>query len=85
MKDKLKITYYKPDKQGVTCLAGGYSFATEADHNKKCGVLLYANDGSEVRIPFSENGKQGTRIHPIGPRAQEHHLFGVLHVLEGLG
>jgi len=60
MKDKLKITYYKPDKQGVTCLADGYSFATEADHNKKCGVLLYANDGSEVRIPFSENGKQGT-------------------------
>ncbi len=60
MKDKLKITYFKPDKQGVTCFANGYSFATEAEDNQECGVLLYAKDGSEVRIPFSEKGKQGT-------------------------
>lgn len=60
MKSELKITYFKPERQGVFKITNGYSFALEAESDNECGVLLYANDGSKVRVPFSEEGRRGT-------------------------
>lgn len=60
MEQKLKITYYKPDRQGVFSCANGYLFATEAESDKECGVLLYSQTGEEMRIPFSKTGRRGT-------------------------
>ena len=60
MEQKLKISYFKPDRQGVFACDGGYLFATEADTDKDCGVILYTKEGNEIRIPFSNSGRRGT-------------------------
>ncbi len=60
MKQKLKITYFKPDRQGVFVCNNGYLFATEAEPDNECGVVLYTKEGVEVRIPFSKASRRGT-------------------------
>ena len=60
MEQNLKISYMKPDKQGVFTNGNGYLFATETESDKECGVVLYSSCGKELRIPFSAEGKQGT-------------------------
>lgn len=60
MEQKLKITYYKPDRQGVFACDCGYMFATETESDKECGVILYTESNEEVRIPFSKTEKRGT-------------------------
>lgn len=60
MEHNLKITYTKPDRQGVYACGKGYFFATEAESEKECGVLLYSKEGKELRIPFKEEGRRGT-------------------------
>ncbi len=60
MKHNLKISYYKPDKQGAFPITNGYCFAAEMESEKENGVLLYAGNREVVRIPFSKEGKCGT-------------------------
>lgn len=60
MEQHFKITYYIPEKQGVFSYGTGYRFAAEMPHKEECGILLYDKNGQELRIPFSEEGRQGT-------------------------
>lgn len=74
MKQKLKITYYKPDKQGVFPVANGYCFATEIESGHESGILLYTNNGEEVHVPFSKEGKCGT-LYGVKIEAEENFPF----------
>lgn len=60
MNQNLNITYFKPEKQGVYPVQNGYCFATEIQSNNECGLLLYKENGGQLRIPFSKNGKRGS-------------------------
>lgn len=60
MKQNVDITYYKPEKQGVYPVDGGYCFAAEMQTAEECGVILYNKEGKRTRIPFSREGKRGT-------------------------
>lgn len=60
MNPNLKITYIKPEKQGVFTNDNGYLFATEIESDKECGVILYTESGAETKIPFSAEGRRGT-------------------------
>lgn len=59
MDQNLKISYFKPEKQGVYPIDGGYCFATEIQTTEECGVILYGSKGRKMRIPFSREGKRG--------------------------
>lgn len=59
MKHNIRITYFKPDRQGVYSMDGGFLFATEMEAGKDCGLILYDEDGGKTRIPFSREGKRG--------------------------
>lgn len=60
MEHHFKITYYKPEKQGIFSYGTGYRFAVEMSRKEECGILLYDKNGQKFKIPFSEEGKQGT-------------------------
>ena len=60
MKHNIQITYFKPDRQGVYSIDGGFLFATEIEFSEECGLILYEQDNRETRIPFSKEGKRGT-------------------------
>lgn len=60
MTQNLNVTYFKPEKQGVYPIEGGYCFATEIQTTEECGVILYDRDGKKTRIHFSKEGKRGT-------------------------
>ena len=60
MEQKLKITYFKPDKQGVFSCNNGYLFAAEAESHEDCGIVLYTDCDEEIRIPFSSDGRRGS-------------------------
>lgn len=59
MEHKLKITYFKPERQGVYPIDGGYRFAAEMQIAEDCGVILYDGEGKKIRVPFSREGKRG--------------------------
>lgn len=60
MKAELKITYFKPDRQGVFRTKNSVKFATYLLTDKECGIVLYNKKGASFRIPFKEEGKRGT-------------------------
>lgn len=60
MEENIKITYFKPEKQGVYPLNNGYAFSAECETAEKSGLLLYDQNGKTKRIPFSKEGKRGT-------------------------
>lgn len=55
-----EITYFKPDKPGVSVTKTEAVFAFEASAAKECGVILYDNKGVEQRFSFSDEGRIGT-------------------------
>lgn len=59
MEQKIQITYFKPEKQGVYPLKHGYDYCTESETGEKSGLLLYDREGKTTRIPFSKEGKRG--------------------------
>lgn len=59
MRKNWKITYFKPDRQGVFPASDSVSFATDLMTDKECGVILYGRKGEEWRYPFSKEGKIG--------------------------
>lgn len=60
MEQELKISYYKPDKQGVFPIENGYCFATEMNKEAEGGIIFYGNDQKKFKIPFSKEGKRGS-------------------------
>lgn len=60
MGQMLRLTYFKPEKQGVYRTANGYSFAEEVPDQSESGVILYDKKGEPTRIPFSDKGKRGS-------------------------
>lgn len=60
MEQELKISYYKPDKQGVFPIENGYCFATEMNKEAEGGIIFYKNDQKKFKIPFSIEGKRGS-------------------------
>lgn len=59
MEQNMQITYFKPEKQGVYPVDGGYAFAIEARSPENCGLVLYEKNGRTARVPFSKEGKRG--------------------------
>lgn len=59
MKPNTHITYFKPQKQGVYPVNEGYLFSTEIESFNDCGLILYEENGNEMRIPFTREGKRG--------------------------
>lgn len=57
---KFKITYYKPEKQGVFSTDGGYCFATELKDGGESGIIFYKKNKEEFRIPFLPEERRGT-------------------------
>ena len=60
MKPDWKITYFKPDKSGVSVTEREAAFAAEFLTQEECGVILYDPRGKEEKIPFSDKGKCGS-------------------------
>lgn len=59
MKTDWKISYFKPDRQGVYPSKDSVSFAACLLTDKECGVILYDSRGRQRRFPFKEVGKRG--------------------------
>ena len=63
MEQKLQITYFKPERQGVFPRKNGCGFVVEISNNidaSECGVILYDKKDKALKIPFSKQGKRGT-------------------------
>lgn len=60
MEQELKISYYKPDKQGIFPINNGYCFATEMNKEAESGIIFYENDQQKFKVPFSKEGKRGS-------------------------
>lgn len=60
MEQNIHITYFRPEKQGVYSVNGGFLFATEIESSNECGLILYEKNGKATRIPFSKEGRRGT-------------------------
>ena len=60
MNKNLKITYFKPTKQGVYPIKNGFSFAEEVLDDGNSGLILYAENGEQKKIPFQKEGKRGS-------------------------
>ena len=60
MNKNLKITYFKPTKQGVYPVKNGFSFAEEVLDDRNSGLILYAENGEQEKIPFQKEGKRGS-------------------------
>ncbi|GFI70704.1 glycogen operon protein GlgX [Lachnospiraceae bacterium] len=59
MKTDWKISYFRPDRQGVYPSKDSVSFAACLLTDKECGVILYDSRGRQRRFPFKEEGKRG--------------------------
>lgn len=60
MKQSWKITYYKPNRQGVRILPGCIRFAVDISNSKDVGLILYTPEKETLRFPFSSEGCRGT-------------------------
>ena len=56
----MKIIYFKPTKQGVYPIKNGFSFAEEVLDDGNSGLILYAENGEHIKIPFQKEGKRGS-------------------------
>ncbi len=72
MKTDWKVSYFKPDRQGVSWDGNSVELAANLQTDKECGVILYNEKGVSQRLPFHEEGKRGT-------------LYGIRIEGEGLG
>lgn len=54
------VKYVKPHTPGVMKTASGYRIAAVCEENLENGVILYPPKGKAVRIPFCDQGRQGT-------------------------
>lgn len=59
MSSDLKITYFKPDKQGVFPAKNSVKLAAYLLTAKECGVVLYDKKGGRQRVPFKAEGSRG--------------------------
>ena len=60
MEANWRVTYFKPDRQGEFFGGTSVRFAANMLTEEECGVILYDQNGRELRFPFSPEGKRGT-------------------------
>lgn len=60
MKSDWKITYFKPEQQGISLKKNSVEFAAYLHTDKECGVILYDKKGTQHRIPFQKEERQGS-------------------------
>ncbi len=79
MKNNWKITYFKPDRQGVFPAKDSISFAADLMTDKECGVVLYDHEGEAQRYPFSKEGQRGSlyglKLEGKGLKAHTYNFF----------
>ena len=60
MEANWRVTYFKPDRQGEFFGGTSVRFAANMLTEEEGGVILYDQNGRELRFPFSPEGKRGT-------------------------
>lgn len=62
MQDIFKTAYFKPERPGIFIEKNSCRFAVEFETGnfEDCGLLLYDENGKEIKIPVSEEGRRGT-------------------------
>ena len=59
MRSDWKITYFKPNRQGVFSTENSVKFAAYLHTAKECGVILYDKQGTSYQIPFDPSQRYG--------------------------